>query len=323
MRSWPRALAALTVLLTAAVAQAQWVYVLGADGRITVVDAPRRSVVRTIDLPWPGVARLHPTPGGKYILVSWRDRSDIAAVDVEAHAVSRTFTLPNGPIDDLEFSPMGDTVLTTRAGSTQVDLWSHSRSVLQPLGSVSAGVAGSPALFNRRATRLYRSGVSGLDFVYLKTGELITEVALPGGPMAWVFTPDFRYLWGSSADGGSVAVVDEGRGRLVESLELPHRAHAPVISGDGGRLWLIDAQGRSLVGLDTRTRKAVARLDLGGDITGLSAGPASEIWAHDPSGKLSVIDGRRGAVTASVIVPGGTHQAVYITLRKGEGYACF
>jgi hypothetical protein len=64
-------------------------------------------------------------------------------------------------------------------------------------------------------------------------------------------------------------------------------------------------------------------VDLPGPVTGIAGGAGTDIWAHDPAGKLYVVDTRRMALSGTATLPGATLQMSYITLRKGEGYACF
>lgn len=328
MRS-PSSRRLVAVLLAAAVAAyAQgsapaWIYVLKESGEIAVVNTKTRAVERTIRLSLAAPDVLYPTPGGKYVLVTHRDTAQISAVDVGVHAVTRTFALSTGRAATLTYSPMGDTVLTTQAGSNRVEIWSHSRSVLDHQASLTAGSADTAALFNRRATRLYRPGAGGLDFVYLKTGELIATVPVAAGRVGWTFTPDFRELWGVSLDTDAVVVVDEAKARVTDTLRIPHRAHAPVISDDGGRLYLIDPAGRTVVAVETRGRKVVGKIDFASAVSWISTSPSGEIWAGDTAGVLYVADPRRLAVTARLEVGGPVRQVSMVAFREGEGYACF
>ena len=323
-----RVLIPVLVAGLAAAAHAQsttptWVYALKESGEIVVVNAKTRVVEKTIRLSHAAPDVLYPTPGGKFVLVTHRGTAVISAVDVGLHAETRSFVLSTGRAATLTYSPMGDTVLTTQAGSSRIELWAHRRSVLDHKGSVTAGAADTGALFNRRTTRLYRSSTAGLDFVYLKTGEVINTVPLNAGRVAWVFTPDFRELWGASLDADAVVVVDEARARLVETVRIPHRPHDPVFSEDGERVYLIDPTGRSVVAVDTRTRKVAGKIELASAATWIAASPNGELWAGDPAGVLYVADARRLAVVARLDVGGPVRQMSVVEFREGEGYACF
>jgi DNA-binding beta-propeller fold protein YncE len=306
-------------------AQQAWVYVLRADRpEILVVDPRTRALAHTVRLSQPDPVRLFPTPGGKFVFVTYRDTDTLSAVDVEAHTESRTFTLDLGRPQELAFSPMGDTVIAGLGGSNTVAILGHSRSLLEGTERLEVGSAGTPALFNRRATRLYRSSPEGLVIVYRKTGEVISRVSLPHGAMTWAFSPDYRNLWGVALEGAGVVVVDEARARVVDTLVQPHRPHAPVFSPDGARVYLIGATGRAVVAVDTRSRRVAGEIAFPTPVDGIAHGTGTELWASSQEGGvLYVADTRRGQILGRLDLGGPIGQMAWISLKRGEGYACF
>ena len=322
MSSNPRTAALLAALLLAAAAAGgadrSFVYLLPERGNaILVMD--QNGVRRVVDIGRTGAEAVFPTPGGKYVFVTFQGSSEVAVIDAESQSLNRRFNLTQGIPEQIAFSPTGERAYVSLAGSSEVLFFDHRRSVLTLRETRLMGLAGAPLLLNRRGTRLYRSGSEGLGFYLETTGEIIRSVAAPGGVALWSFSPDFRYLWGVSASDGSLVVVDERASRLAATLPGPFAAFAPIAADD--RAYLVSRSGDRLVPVSSRSFLEEKAIAIPGPARSV-ASTGSGVWLLVGT-DLVRIELPSGRAASRVAFDQPIRAIVAVTLRPGEGYACF
>jgi DNA-binding beta-propeller fold protein YncE len=184
------------------------------------------------------------------------------------------------------------------------------------------GKAGAPVLLNRRGTRIYRSSAEGLEVVYLKTKEIIKTINLSNGARTWSFSPDYRYLWGVNRDG--IIVVDEPKLRTLKTVTAAPKFHAAVFSPDGKKVFLIEKSGQSIVVLNKKASDIVGEISFQEFIDSITLTENGTLWAgSSQTNTLFMVDTDTLDIIGTVELPGKTVQFRYVTLKKGEGYACF
>jgi len=300
-------------------AEKGWVYLLPErGGELLVLDDG--GSVGTVRLGREGATGIFPTPGGKYVFVTFPD-AEVAVVDAEAQALDRRFGLEQGAPEQFLFSPSGDKAYVSLRGSSRVLVFSHQRSRLELRGSLSLGIAGAPITLNRRGTRLYRSSADGLDFYLETTGETLRRVPLRGGAASWSFSPDYRFLWGVSLADGRLSVVDERSAKLAAEVDGAFAPFEPAATNDGA--YLVAASRDRLEKIGARTFRPETSIELPGRARDLaSPGTGDAVWLLVGE-EIIEIDLGSGKEIRSVSPGVSIRDIAAVTLRPGEGYACF
>ena len=224
----------------------------------------------------------------------------------------------------LSFSPMGEWIYVAHARTNEVTALSHKRLQLEEHERFRIGNADTQILFNRRGTRFYRSGPKGLEIGYTKTNKVIKSIDFRLGPMDWAFSPDFRYLWGLARNNDSLVVVDERKARLVKTVNISHRAGAPVISADGKRVFVIAESGRSVIIINSRSYKVVDEMGFPAPIDGIALDENGLLWAGSAAAQsVYAVDTATGTAKAPIALGEKPRQILYIRLKSGGDYACF
>ena len=94
-----------------------WAYVLSDRGIEILGDGPA-----VIPLSRSGSGTLHPTPGGKYVYVSFSNSDEIIVFDVENRSEEWTFSLGFVP-DRIVFSEMGETAYISNLESNEIKIY--------------------------------------------------------------------------------------------------------------------------------------------------------------------------------------------------------
>ncbi len=300
-----------------------WIYALNQDdAQIYVVEVDTRKLISTIPLGGYMPNGLFPTPGGKFVFVTFMDSDLVSVVDVEKHQEVKTFIMEGGTPGSFTFSTMGQELYVTWPSSEVIKAYHHQRSELEFKEQFHLGMANAPILLNRRGTRIYRSSEEGLEVVYLKTKEIIKTFTQSGGPRLWSFSPDYRYLWGVSTDG--IVVVDEPKLRTLKTVTATPKSHAAVFSQDGKKAFLIEKSGLRVLVLNKRASDLLGEIYFEDPIESITLTENGTLWTGSlETNTLFSIDTSTLENTGMVDLPGKLIQIRYVTLKKGEGYACF
>jgi DNA-binding beta-propeller fold protein YncE len=294
----------------------EWVYVLQ-DDQVLVGNAREGGIAQTIQLSRQGAIRVHPTPGGKFVFVTFRDSRDAAVIDAESHEITRFVTFDFEPAY-IQFSPMGETAYVSDRRTNEIRVFDHRKAEFTYVKSISVGKPGTPVLLNRRGTRLYRADRGGVVFIYLKTGEIIAEVEAPGFPAHFAIAPDFRTLWGVSEENGSLIIVDEARGRVLRSVELESGSAKPVFHEATGIVLL----GRRLAIVQSRNFRVQKYLALQKSSDQIVVSSSGRVWSRFEEGieHLTLDDPEESVL---IELDSSPLDFAYVVVRSGEGFACF
>jgi DNA-binding beta-propeller fold protein YncE len=298
-----------------------WVFVLSEDSALRVIDPDDGTIEASIVLTGGKPEALFPTPGGKFVYVTYRDANTISMVDAETMEEVHSFRISKGHPEQIAFTPMGEFIYITYTDSDLITVFRRDGFEHVVEEEYSLGDPGAPVIFNRRATRFYRLAEGALGFVYIKTKEVIKEIGLPEEAKSWVFSPDFRFLWGIGPR--EVYVVDEKRGRLVKRISLASVSEKALFSSDGRRIYLLDETGGEVNILDERYR-VVGNLALPEPAASLDYGEDGALWAvGSTTGTVYALDLSSEGVSRRIALPGSPKQLRFVKLRRGEGFACF
>lgn len=328
------ALALLLLFAESLAAGDDWVYVASSN-RFAVIDPSvgeiiREGVLETSDFRTEGeeTPTIVPTPGGRYVFFHFSDFDRAVVVDAETHQVARSVELPFGT-ERLQFSSMGNQIFALQRDGRRTQL-PHRRGEITGPGSLAPHLGPESVAFNRRATRIYGNDGNDLVFVLENGGNAIRTIGLRGGPYEWQVSANFRYLLGSSPSG--LTLVDEQRGRAVGYLEDGFTPTATLFDASSREIYALSADGREIIVADTRRFAEQDRIAL--------QNPLSGIW-QSSDGRLHGISSpdQDGGAPVLVVDLLGTHETVFfptsilaadsaiaatlVTLRPGEGFACF
>ena len=315
MKTWVTLLGLL--LAAPGWAEGDFVYAGETGGRRIAVIDPATEEARFVAVGGTDPVGIFPTPGGKFVFVTFRGSREVSVIDAETLAEHRVFAVAEGIPESIVFSPMGQTAFVSLAGEDRVLVFDHRRSELTPRAQIRLGAPDAEPLFNRRGTRYYRSTPAGLAFVLETTGELIKEVRHPEGPADWSFTPDHRSLWGVGRTRGAAVVVDERRGVVSRTIPGPFAPVRPVLTADG-RALLLTADGRTVHSFDVRNGRPLGITALAGPVSALVATPDGKVWVGVPGGV-----GRLEAPGVRAVLDLRVGPLAVVALKPGEGFACF
>lgn len=302
----------------------EFVYVLHSkSGTVSAVDPVHGRIVATVSLSLPDAEQLFPTPGGKYVFVSFADSSTLAVVDAETHEQVRTVGVAGGTPVYLAFSPMGGTVYVAYEGSRRLGVYTHARGRLTTEDSFAFGAPAAPILFNRRGTRFYRADGGSLRIGYVKNRETIATVEHPGSAAAYVFAPDFRFLWGLSGHGSVLVVVDERRERVVETIRGSFGEQI-VFNDRGSEAYLLDSEEQEIVVFATRRVREKRRMPLPAQAGPLAMDGSDRLWVGKRgTNTLLALDAATGWTVHSMTLSAPVDAVAVVGLKPGQGFACF
>jgi len=119
------------------------------------------------------------TPGGVSVFVLFQDSSAIevySSLDFQKQKVIETGLVG---IQDLSFSPNGDRVFITHQGGVALTEYRHRLLDLSNPRTLDALPGQGPLISDRRATRLYRGGASGVVSIFGQNLEVLDQGGLP------------------------------------------------------------------------------------------------------------------------------------------------
>ena len=313
------------ILFPQSTGKSGWIYILMKDSsELSIIDIEDGKVVKIISLDGGKPDAIFPTPGGKFVFVTYVDSPFVSAVDAEDQEVYRNFRLDYQGPPAFTFSPMGETVYATEPGTNRITVFGHSRSHLDEKLKFSVGEPDTTGIFNRRGTRYFRSNTKGLAVIYAKTQEVIEEIGFQGGPMVWNFSPDYRYLWGAGISGNKVVVIDESRSKVQKELDIEIFPTQPTFSADGNRVYFISSSGDRILVINGRRHELEKEIEFSSPIDGITIDGDDNLWVmSSASGSIIKVDGRSLDVSDRIELNAPAKQIKYVTLKKGEGFACF
>lgn len=322
-----RRLIPVVLLLLAATSFAQddpgWLYLLSRDrAEIAVVPLSNPDERTTIELDRRGPEALFPTPGGKYVFVTFTGSPEVLLVDSESATIAGSLSFTAGSPESITFSPRGDLAIV-RFGDS-IAAYDHSGGALTLRTKERIPSAAHPsaaAAVNRRATRLYVATDDGLGYLVADELSLFETVDGGRGVSVWAMAPDYRFLWGVSSDG--LVVVDERRARVVGQIEGRFVVEQPVFERTAGAAYVARRDRPEIAVIDDRRFRERAAVELPDTPVGLAGDESRGVWALTESGRLLRYDTAEGRLESIARLPGGFDRLTYVGFKPGGGFACF
>ncbi len=277
-----------------------------------------------------GTPAIIPTPGGRFVFFHrpWADT--VTVVDAESHRFVRTIELPQNA-RTVVFSSMGNEVFLPVSDDRFVYLDHRRGEISGRARSLGVPASGNPA-FNRRATRIYTSTASGgeteLVYVLKSSGEAIAEVDLPSGQYNWQASPNFRFLLGVEEGGDGLVVVAEQARRVTAEIDEEIDPDSVYFSADSETITALTADRRTALVIDGRRGRIRDRITLPEAVDYLRTDVDGRLLAV--SGTTAILDvaGQDlrvdvGRYLSNGEASGAEVRAQLVTLKPGQGFACF
>src|SRR5579872_4246180 len=138
-------------------------------------------------------------------------------------------------------------------------------------------------------------------------GKKLGSVPIPGTPEGVAATPDGKFVYATSEDGGKVYIVDAATDKIVKWLPVGGRPRSVAFSPDGARAYVTAELGKSLTIIDARHQTLLNMLKLVGDPLlpmGVAVSPDNKrvYVTTGRGGTLLVVDTTSYRVTATIKV---------------------
>jgi DNA-binding beta-propeller fold protein YncE len=250
-----------------------YAYVSTSDGSLTVIDLVKLQPISKIPIgPEISDLREHTTrneiwgvsSAGGYVFV----------LDTPTNQITR---IPVGTLPyELDFSPKGDRIYTTTAGSDQLvaidtasrQVYGRAHTAAEPVQARLTPDGKNIAVVNRRAGML--------SIHDARTLQLLNSVPVIPQPDEVAITPDSTLAFVMSRTQNRLSVVDLDRAVLLTNLELSGTPTQMLLKPDGGELYTISPEAHGLQAVNTYTHEVADTMLLG-------SAPASAIVTPDES----------------------------------------
>jgi DNA-binding beta-propeller fold protein YncE len=250
-----------------------YAYVSTADGSLTVIDLAKLQAIAKIPV-GPAISDLREhakrdeiwgvSSAGGYVFVLDTPTNHITRIPVGTSPLS------------LDFSPKGDRIYTTAAGSDQLvaidtasrQIYGRAHTNSEPIQARLTPDGKNIAVVNRRA------GI--LTIHDARTLQLLSSIPVIPQPDEVLITPDSTLAFVMSRTQSRLSVVDLERATLLTNLELAGNPTQMLLKPDGGELYIISPDSHGLQAVNTWTHEM-------GDYMLLGSAPASAIINSDAS----------------------------------------
>lgn len=246
---------------------------LKADG-IAVVDTATRQVVKVLHA-GSDPEQFALSRDGKRLFVANEDSATLSVVDVANGTIVQRVPVGREP-EGVAVTPDGRWVLVTNESDNSVSI--IDTGTLKIVKSVQVGKRPRDVAFTPDGRTAYVSGEFDAS-VYRMTlpqgepVERVVELRKEARPMGILLDAARNQLYVSTGRGGSVAVIDSARNKLVTEVQVGTRPWGIALSKDGR--WLYTANGPSddITVVDTSTLRAVRHVSVGRSPWGVVVGP--------------------------------------------------
>ena len=250
-----------------------YAYASTADGAITVIDLVSLHAIAKIPV-GPAISDLREHAKRDEIWGVSSTGGYVFVLDAHSNQITRIPVGP-GPLS-LDFSPTGNRIYTTAAGSDQLvaidaasrTIYGRAHTDSEPVQARLAPDTKNIAVVNRRS--------STLTIHDARTLQLLNSIPVIPQPDEVSISPDSSLAFVTSQTQTRLSVVDLRRAVLVTNLELAGTPKQMLLKPDGGELYVISPDAHGLQALNTWTHEV-------GDYMLLGSAPTSAIITDDAS----------------------------------------
>ncbi len=203
--------------------------------RLDFRDPHTWQLIRSVNIPWPGVDHLDFSADGQYLMASTEWSGMVAKVDTVAMELVGAVRVGGLPID-VRLSPDGSLFYVTNQGRHGVSI--IDAVAMKEIGFLPTGRGAHGLAVSRDTKSLYVSNrlagtISVVDFA---TRRVRTTWNVAGSPDMMQVSPDGRQLWVTGRFDGSVYVVDTETGAVLHRIKVGRAAHGLTYFPNVGRI---------------------------------------------------------------------------------------
>ena len=257
------------------------------------------------------------SPDGTHVYTADYASNAVTVIDTATETSSAVVGVGKYP-KMVAVSPDSSRVYVTNSGSNSVsviDSASNTVTATIGVGTTPLGVAASPD-----GARVYVANVGSGSMSVIDAGTNQVTGFINTSANWVAVSPDSKVVYATSAD-NVVKVIDTATNQVTDTISIPVPAGAgaslgmPAVSADGGRLFVPNILGNSVVQIDTATKKITNTVGVGKypDYVAVSPDGTRAYVSNGSGNSVSVI----GVVAPGTIGDGGVAQ--YTLTIDGSG----
>ena len=218
------------------------------DGRKAVVAVERLDrldfrdprtwrLLKSVEIPWPGVDHMDFSADGRYLLASTEFGGVVVKVDTVKMKLTGHVNVGGLPID-VRLAPGGSVFYVANQGRDGVSIIDPV--AMKEIGFLPTGAGAHGLAVSRDTKSLYVSNrVAGtISVISFKTRRVMATWPVGGNPDMLQVSPDGRQLWVSNRFDGTVSVVDTRTGRVLHTIAVGLSPHGLSYFPNAGRISL-------------------------------------------------------------------------------------
>jgi YVTN family beta-propeller protein len=205
--------------------------------RIDFLDPRSWALIRSVNVPWPGVDHLDFSTDGSHLLASTEYGGMLVEIDTRSMAVSRSVKVGGYPID-VRLAPDGSSFFVAnqaRNGVSVIDAGS-----LKEVAFIATDRGAHGLLMSRDARSLYVANrlAGTISVIDVASHQVTASWRIGGSPDMMTLSPDGARLWTSGRFARAVYVVDTTSGAVVRTIPVGNSPHGLCFFPNPGRLSL-------------------------------------------------------------------------------------
>ena len=254
-------------------------YVSSDDGSLTIIDLAKLQPIAKLPV-GPAISDLREHARRDEIWGVSNTGGYVFALETHSNQIVRT---PVGPSPySIDFSPSGDRIYTTTAGSDQLvaidaasrQVYGRAHTNAEPVQARLTPDGKNILVVNRRANTLSIHDTRTLQF--------LNSIPVIPQPDEVAVTPDSSLAFVISRSQNRLSVVDLEHAFLVTNLELAGTPTQMLLKPDGGELYVISPAAHGLQAVNTWTHEMGDTMLLGfAPSSGILAPEAAEMYVAD------------------------------------------
>jgi YVTN family beta-propeller protein len=203
--------------------------------RLDFRDPHSWQLIRSVNIPWPGVDHLDFSADGTYLLAGTEYSGVVVKVDTVNMEMTGAAIVGGLPID-VRVSPDGSVFYVAnqgRHGVSVVDPVAMKEIQFLPTGQGAHGLQVSRDTRSLYVSNRLAGSISVIDFA---TRRVTATWNVGGSPDMLQLSPDGRQLWASGRFEGAVYVIDTVTGALLHKIRAGAGAHGLSYFPNTGRI---------------------------------------------------------------------------------------
>jgi YVTN family beta-propeller protein len=202
--------------------------------RLDFRDPHTWNLIKSVDIPWPGVDHMDFSADGHYLMASTEWSGIVVKVDTVAMKAVGQVNVGGLPID-VRLSPDGSVFYVANQGRNGVSVVDPV--AMKEVGFIPTGAGAHGLVISRDTKSLYVSNrlAGTISVIDCKTRRVVAVWNVGGSPDMLQLSPDGRELWVTGRFDGTVEVVDTRSGAVRHTIFVGTNPHGLTYFPNAGR----------------------------------------------------------------------------------------